>query len=42
MPLMLPGQTLNTSPTDYSPFTEMQLATFNGKSWELMGDLIKA
>jgi branched-chain amino acid transport system substrate-binding protein len=42
VPLMLPGQTLNTSPTDYSPFTEMQLAQFDAKSWELMGDLIKA
>ena len=42
VPLMLPGQTLNTSPTEYDPFTEMQLETFNGKSWELMGELIKA
>ncbi len=42
VPLMLPGQTINTSPTDYSPFREMQLETFNGQSWELMGELIKA
>ena len=42
VPLMLPGQTLNTSPTNYSPFTEMQIEVFNGQSWELQGDLIKA
>ncbi len=30
LPLMLPGQELNTSPTDYSPIRQMQLATFNG------------
>jgi branched-chain amino acid transport system substrate-binding protein len=40
--LMLPEQTLNTSPTQYNPFSQMQLATFNGQSWDLMGDLIKA
>ena len=39
---MLPGQTLNTSPTNYSPFTEMQIEIFNGQSWELQGELIKA
>ena len=42
VPLMLPGQTLNTSPTEYDPFTEMQLAQFDGTSWQLIGDLIKA
>jgi branched-chain amino acid transport system substrate-binding protein len=40
LPLMLPGQALNTSPTNYSPIRQMQLATFDGKSWELFGDLI--
>ena len=40
LPLMLPGQALNTSPTNYSPIRQMQLANFNGKSWELFGDLI--
>jgi branched-chain amino acid transport system substrate-binding protein len=42
VPLMLPGQTLNTSPTNYSPFTEMQIEIFSGQSWELQGELIKA
>jgi branched-chain amino acid transport system substrate-binding protein len=41
LPLMLPGQELNTSPTNYSPIRQMQLATFNGTSWELFGELIQ-
>jgi branched-chain amino acid transport system substrate-binding protein len=41
LPLMLPGQELNTSPEDYSPIRQMQLASFNGTSWELFGELIK-
>ena len=41
LPLMLPGQAFNTSPTNYSPFRQMQLATFNGQSWELFGELIQ-
>ena len=40
LPLMLPGQSLNTSPTNYSPIRQMQLANFDGKSWELFGSLI--
>ena len=39
--LMLPGQALNTSPTNYSPIRQMQLANFNGTSWDLFGDLIQ-
>ena len=40
LPLMLPGQELNTSPENYSPIRQMQLATFNGTSWELFGELL--
>jgi branched-chain amino acid transport system substrate-binding protein len=40
LPLLLPGIKVNTSPTNYSPIREMQLATFNGESWELFGDLL--
>jgi branched-chain amino acid transport system substrate-binding protein len=42
LPMLLPGIKLNTSPTNYSPIRQMQLATFNGESWELFGDLIEA
>ena len=41
LPLMLPGQALNTSPTNYSPIRQMQLANFDGKSWQLFGELIE-
>jgi branched-chain amino acid transport system substrate-binding protein len=39
--MMLPGQALNTSPTNYSPIRQMQLANFNGQSWDLFGELIQ-
>ncbi len=40
LPMLLPGITINTSPTNYSPIRQMQLQSFNGESWELFGDLI--
>ena len=35
------SQVLNTSPTNYSPIRQMQLASFSGTSWELFGDLLQ-
>ena len=40
LPMLLPGIKVNTSPDNYYPIRQMQLATFNGESWELFGDLI--
>jgi len=40
LPLLLPGITINTSPTDYRPIKQMQPMRFNGKRWEPIGDLI--
>jgi branched-chain amino acid transport system substrate-binding protein len=40
LPLLLPGIKVNTSPDNYYPIQQMQLATFNGESWELFGDII--
>ena len=40
LPMLLPGIKVNTSPTNYSPIRQMQLATFNGESWEQFGDII--
>jgi hypothetical protein len=37
---LLPGIKVNTSPTNYSPIRQMQLARFSGESWELFGDLL--
>ena len=40
LPMLLPGIKLNTSPTNYSPIRQLQLAQFDGESWQLFGDLI--
>ncbi|HYC12895.1 MAG TPA: ABC transporter substrate-binding protein, partial [Stellaceae bacterium] len=40
MPMLLPGITINTSATDFAPIKQMQLQRFDGKSWELFGDVI--
>jgi len=40
VPILLNGMTINTSPTNYSPIRQMQLARFDGESWRLFGDLI--
>jgi branched-chain amino acid transport system substrate-binding protein len=39
-PLLLPGITINTSPTNYVPVQQFQLARFNGANWELFGDVL--
>jgi branched-chain amino acid transport system substrate-binding protein len=39
-PLLLPGITVNTSPTNYSPIRQLHLATFNGVNWEPIGDVM--
>jgi branched-chain amino acid transport system substrate-binding protein len=39
-PLLYPGITVNTSPTNYSPIRQLQLATFNGANWEPIGELL--
>src|SRR5215470_3196805 len=40
LPMLLPGIKVNTSPTDFSPIKQVQLERFNGKSWELFGDVL--
>jgi ABC-type branched-subunit amino acid transport system substrate-binding protein len=40
LPMLLPGITVNTSPTDFSPIGEMQLARFDGKRWVLFGNIL--
>lgn len=39
-PLLWPGITINTSPTNYSPIRQMQLTTFNGEHWEPIGEVV--
>jgi branched-chain amino acid transport system substrate-binding protein len=40
LPLLLPGMRINTSPTNFSPIRQMQLASFDGASWQLFGELL--
>ena len=42
LPLVLPGITVNTSPTDYYPLQAVQLARFKGGTWDLFGDVMHA
>ena len=39
-PLLWPGITVNTSPTNFSPIRQLQLTTFNGEHWEPIGDVL--
>jgi len=38
--MLLPGITINTSPTDFYPIQSLRLARFKGETWELFGDII--
>jgi branched-chain amino acid transport system substrate-binding protein len=42
LPMLLPGVKVSTSPDNFSPIRQQQLATFNGESWELFGELFQA
>jgi branched-chain amino acid transport system substrate-binding protein len=41
LPMLLPGMKINTSPDNFSPIRQMQLAKFNGESWILFGELLQ-
>ena len=38
--MLLPGITVNTSPTDFAPVKQMQMQRFNGETWELFGPIL--
>jgi branched-chain amino acid transport system substrate-binding protein len=40
LPTLLPGIKVNTSATNYYPIKQMQLQRWDGKSWDLFGDVI--
>jgi branched-chain amino acid transport system substrate-binding protein len=42
LPMLLPGIKLNTSPTDFYPIEQEQLARFDGDRWVLFGELYDA
>ena len=39
-PLLLPGITINTSPTDYAPIEAVRLARFDGERYQLFGNVL--
>jgi branched-chain amino acid transport system substrate-binding protein len=40
VPMLLPGITINTSPTDFFPIEQQQMARFDGKEWKLFGPVL--
>jgi branched-chain amino acid transport system substrate-binding protein len=40
LPMLLPGIKINTSPDDFAPLEQEQLARFNGEIWEVFGDVV--
>ncbi len=42
IPMLLPGIKIQTAPDDGYPIEAMQIMQFNGKNWELQGDVIEA
>lgn len=40
--MVLPGVTLNTSPTDFAPMKDMRMVRFSGERWETFGDVVSA
>ena len=37
LPMLLPGITVNTSPTNYFPINQVQLERFDGARWTRVG-----
>jgi branched-chain amino acid transport system substrate-binding protein len=42
LPMLLPGIKVNTSPTDFYPIEQEQLAKFTGETWQLFGEIYDA
>ncbi len=40
VPMLLPGITINTTPTDFAPMKQVQMARFDGQRWQLFGPLL--
>jgi branched-chain amino acid transport system substrate-binding protein len=40
VPMLLPGITANTSPTDFAPVKQVQMARFDGQAWQLFGPVL--
>jgi branched-chain amino acid transport system substrate-binding protein len=42
LPMLLPGIKVNTSPTDFYPIEQLQLARFDGERWVFFGEIFDA
>ena len=42
VPMLLPGISISTSPTDYYPIQSVQLQRFRGETWDLFGEVMSA
>jgi branched-chain amino acid transport system substrate-binding protein len=42
LPLLIPGIKINTSPTDFAPIEQEQLARFDGEKWAEFGEIFDA
>ena len=42
VPLLLPGISVSTRPTDFYPIQSVQLQAFKGETWELFGEVMAA
>ncbi len=40
LPMLLPGITINTIPSDFAPIKQVQMARFNGERWVLFGPIL--
>jgi branched-chain amino acid transport system substrate-binding protein len=40
VPMLLPGITANTTPTDFAPVKQVQMARFENGRWQLFGELL--
>jgi len=40
VPMLLPGIKINTSPTDFAPIKQIQMARFDGERWKLFGAVL--
>jgi branched-chain amino acid transport system substrate-binding protein len=40
VPMLLPGVTVNTSPTDFAPVKQVRMGRFDGGRWQLFGPIL--
>jgi branched-chain amino acid transport system substrate-binding protein len=40
LPMLLPGITINTGPTDFAPIEQIRMARFDGRHWQFFGPVI--